>query len=519
MAVRKTARRGAARRGLSNREIPLALTFDDVLLLPAHSRVHPREVDLSTNLTSAIGLNIPIVSAAMDTVTESRLAIAMAQQGGLGVIHKNLSIESQAAEVDKVKRSESGMIVDPVTCRPEQRISDALGVMSRYKISGVPVVDDKGKLVGILTNRDLRFETKLDQPISTRMTKDHLITTPVGTTLEQAKELLHEHRIEKLLVVDRAGNLKGLITVKDIQKAIKYPNAAKDRLGRLRVGAAVGVSRDLIDRARELVRAKVDVLVLDSSHGHSQGVLDALQLLKRRLPSTPVVAGNVATEEGGRDLVRRGADAVKVGIGPGSICTTRVVTGAGVPQIHAIREVARALAGTRVPLIADGGIKFSGDITKAIAAGAQLVMVGSLLAGTEESPGETILYQGRTFKAYRGMGSLGAMKAGSSDRYFQESVEPEAPTAPTGNGYGGSLSKLVPEGIEGMVPYKGSVEALIHQLTGGIRSGMGLAGCATIEDLRTKSNMIRITSAGLKESHAHDVIITKEAPNYSGEKN
>jgi IMP dehydrogenase len=518
MAVPKTARRKPARRGLSNREIPLALTFDDVLLLPAHSRVHPREVDLSTNLTSVIGLNIPIVSAAMDTVTESRLAIAMAQQGGLGVIHKSLSIESQAAEVDKVKRSESGMIVDPVTCRPEQRISDALGVMSRYKISGVPVVDDKGKLVGILTNRDLRFETKLDQPISTRMTKDHLITTPVGTTLEQAKELLHEHRIEKLLVVDRAGNLKGLITVKDIQKAIKYPNAAKDRLGRLRVGAAVGVSRDLIDRARELVRAKVDVLVLDSSHGHSQGVLDALKLLKQRLPSTPVVAGNVATEEGGRDLVRRGADAVKVGIGPGSICTTRVVTGAGVPQIHAIREVARALAGTRVPLIADGGIKFSGDITKAIAAGAQLVMVGSLLAGTEESPGETILYQGRTFKAYRGMGSLGAMKAGSSDRYFQESVEQEAPTAPAGNGYGGSLSKLVPEGIEGMVPYKGSVEALIHQLTGGIRSGMGLAGCATIEDLRTKSNMIRITSAGLKESHAHDVIITKEAPNYSGEK-
>jgi IMP dehydrogenase len=525
MAVRSSARRGrnagANRRGPSDREIPLALTFDDVLLLPAHSRVHPREVDLSTKLTSAIGLNIPIVSAAMDTVTESRLAIAMAQQGGLGVIHKNLSIESQAAEVDKVKRSESGMIVDPVTCRPEQRISEALEVMSRYKISGVPVVNDDGKLVGILTNRDLRFETKLDQPISTRMTRRNLITTPVGTTLEQAKELLHEHRIEKLLVVDRAGNLKGLITVKDIQKAIKYPNAAKDRLGRLRVGAAVGVSRDLVDRARELVRAKVDVLVLDSSHGHSQGVLDALVLLKKRLPSTPVVAGNVATEEGARDLVRRGADAVKVGIGPGSICTTRVVTGAGVPQIHAIREVSRALAGTRVPLIADGGIKFSGDITKAIAAGADLVMVGSLLAGTEESPGETILYQGRTFKAYRGMGSLGAMKAGSSDRYFQESVEAEAAamTAPMGNGNGGGpLSKLVPEGIEGMVPYKGSVEALVHQLTGGIRSGMGLAGCPTIQDLKTKANMVRITSAGLKESHAHDVIITKEAPNYSGEK-
>jgi IMP dehydrogenase len=458
----------------------------------------------------------------MDTVTESRLAIAMAQQGGLGVIHKNLTIEGQAAEVDKVKRSESGMIVDPVTCRPEQRISEALDVMSRYKISGVPVVNDDGKLVGILTNRDLRFETRLDQPISTRMTKNHLITTPVGTTLERAKELLHEHRIEKLLVVDRAGNLKGLITVKDIQKAIKYPNAAKDRLGRLRVGAAVGVSRDLLERARELIRAKVDVLVLDSSHGHSQGVLDAVKTLKRKFPSTQLIAGNVATEEGARDLIRRGADAVKVGIGPGSICTTRVVTGAGVPQIHAIRECAKAVAGTRIPIIADGGIKFSGDVTKAIAAGAHLVMVGSLLAGTEESPGETILYQGRTFKAYRGMGSLGAMKAGSSDRYFQESVESDA--APSGNsasgnnGNGGALSKLVPEGIEGMVPYKGSVEALVHQLTGGVRSGMGLAGCPTIELLRTKARMIRITSAGLKESHAHDVIITKEAPNYSGEK-
>ena len=340
------------------------------------------------------------------------------------------------------------------------------------------------------------------------MTKDHLVTTPVGTTLEQAKELLHAHRIEKLLVVDRAGNLKGLITVKDIQKAIKYPNAAKDRLGRLRVGAAVGVSKDLIDRARELVRAKVDVLVLDSSHGHSQGVLDALSLVKRKFPSTEVVAGNVATEEGARDLIRRGADAVKVGIGPGSICTTRVVTGAGVPQIHAIRECARATRGTKVPLIADGGIKFSGDIAKAIAAGAHLVMVGSLLAGTEESPGETILYQGRTFKAYRGMGSLGAMKAGSSDRYFQESMETEVSVD------NGSLSKLVPEGIEGMVPYKGSVEALILQMTGGVRSGMGLAGCRSIDELRTRSRMIRVTAAGLKESHAHDVIITKEAPNY-----
>ena len=464
--------------------IPLALTFDDVLLLPAHSEVHPREVDLSTSLTKAIGLNIPVISAAMDTVTESRLAIAMAQQGGLGVIHKNLSIEAQAAEVDKVKRSESGMIVDPVTCRPEQSIVEALELMSRFKISGVPVVDRRGKLVGILTNRDLRFETRLDKPISARMTKKNLITTPVGTTLEQAKELLHKYRIEKLLVVDKAGNLKGLITVKDI-----------------------------LDRARELVRAKVDVLVLDSSHGHSQGVLDALKLIRQRFASTPIVAGNVATEEGARDLVQRGADAVKVGIGPGSICTTRVVTGAGVPQIHAIRECARATRGTNVPLIADGGIKFSGDITKALAAGAHLVMIGSLLAGTEESPGETILYQGRTFKAYRGMGSLGAMKAGSSDRYFQESMEETPSVTPNG----GSLSKLVPEGIEGMVPYKGSVEGLVLQLTGGVRSGMGLAGCRTIEELRTESKLIRITAAGLKESHAHDVIITKEAPNYRRE--
>ena len=500
----------AARKESRASDFPLALTFDDVLLLPARSKVHPRDVDLKTRLTADISLNIPILSAAMDTVTESRLAIAMAQQGGMGVIHKNLKIAAQAEEVDKVKRSESGMIVDPVTCRPEQTIADALAVMARYKISGVPVVDQKGKLVGILTNRDLRFETRTDRPISSRMTKKNLITTPVGTTLNQAKSLLHEHRIEKLLVVDRAGNLKGLITVKDIQKAIKYPEAAKDRLGRLRVGGALGISRDMLDRARELVRAGVDVLVLDSSHGHSEAVLDALKLLKKRVGSTPVVAGNVATEQGARDLVARGADAVKVGIGPGSICTTRVVTGAGVPQIHAIRECARALRGTRIPLIADGGIKFSGDIVKAIAAGAHLVMIGSLLAGTEESPGETILYQGRTFKAYRGMGSLAAMKSGSSDRYFQETMEVEASTD-------GSLSKLVPEGIEGMVPYKGSVEGLILQLTGGVRSGMGLTGCASIEQLRTESRMIRATAAGLKESHPHDVIITKEAPNYRRE--
>jgi len=371
-------------------------------------------------------------------------------------------------------------------------------------------VRDDGRLVGMLTNRDLRFELRVELPVAEVMTKENLITVPVGTTLQEARGILQQHRVEKLLVVDDEFHLKGLITVKDIQKAIKYPNAAKDGLGRLRVGAAVGVTKDILDRSRELVRAKVDVLVLDSSHGQSQGVLDALKLLRRRLPSTPIIAGNVATEEGARDLVKRGADAVKVGIGPGSICTTRVVTGAGVPQIHAIRECAKATRGTNVPLIADGGIKFSGDITKALAAGAHVVMIGSLLAGTEESPGETILYQGRTFKAYRGMGSLGAMKSGSSDRYFQESME----TEPSING---SLSKLVPEGIEGMVPYKGSVEALIAQLTGGLRSGMGLAGCGTIDELRTKSKLIRITSAGLKESHAHDVIITKEAPNYRRE--
>ncbi len=456
--------------GGSDDRPPLALTFDDVLLLPARSRAHPRDVDLRTRLTDAVPLHIPIVSAAMDTVTESRLAIAMAQQGGLGVIHKNLSIAAQAEEVDRVKRSESGMIVDPVTVRPEQKIAEALELMARYKISGVPVIDEKGKLVGILTNRDLRFETRPDRPISSRMTKERLITTPVGTTLEQAKELLHRHRIEKLLVVDRNGNLKGLITVKDIQKAIKYPSAAKDRLGRLRVGAAVGVANDLVERASELVRAHVDVLVLDSSHGHSQGVLDALKLLRKKFLSTPIIAGN----------------------------------------IHAIRECARATRGTRVPLIADGGIKFSGDVVKAIAAGAHTVMIGSLLAGTEESPGETILYQGRTFKAYRGMGSLAAMKSGSSDRYFQESMGVEASTD-------ASLSKLVPEGIEGMVPYKGSVEGLVHQLTGGLRSGMGLTGARTIEELRTKSKMVRVTSAGLKESHPHDVIITKEAPNYRRE--
>ena len=487
---------------VNDREIPIALTFDDVLLLPAHSRVHPSETDLRTRLTDGIGLNIPILSAAMDTVTESRLAIAMAQNGGLGVIHKNLGIEAQAAEVDKVKRSESGMIVDPVTCRPSQKISEALDVMANFRISGVPIVDERGKLVGILTNRDLRFETRMDLPISERMTKDNLVTCPPGTTLEQAKEILHRHRIEKLLVVDKGGNLKGLITVKDIQKQIKYPNACKDSLGRLRVAAAVGASSDLKDRARELVAAKVDLLVLDSSHGHSEGILRGLVALKKAFPSTPVLAGNVATAEGTRDLIRRGADAVKIGIGPGSICTTRVVTGAGVPQIHAILECVKGAARSKVALVADGGIKFSGDVTKALAAGAHSVMIGSLFAGTDEAPGETILYQGRTFKAYRGMGSIGAMKEGSADRYFQDEEEPR---------------KLVPEGIEGMVPYKGPVSTLLEQLTGGVRAGMGLVGAARLPDLVKKARFVRITAAGLKESHAHDVIITKEAPNYRRE--
>ena len=487
---------------VNDRDIPLALTFDDVLLLPAHSRVHPADTDLKTTLTHGISLNIPVLSAAMDTVTESRLAIAMAQNGGLGVIHKNFTIDAQAAEVDKVKRSESGMIVDPVTCRPTQKISEALEVMANFRISGVPVVDERGKLVGILTNRDLRFETRMDLPISERMTKENLVTCPPGTTLEQAKELLHRHRIEKLLVVDKGGNLKGLITVKDIQKQIKYPNACKDSLGRLRVAAAVGASADLKDRARELIAAKVDLLVLDSSHGHSEGVLRGLSALKKAFPSTPVLAGNVATAEGTRDLVRRGADAVKIGIGPGSICTTRVVTGAGVPQIHAILEAVKGIGKSRVTLVADGGIKFSGDVTKALAAGAHSVMIGSLFAGTDEAPGETILYQGRTFKAYRGMGSIGAMKQGSADRYFQDEEEPR---------------KMVPEGIEGMVPYKGPVSTLLGQLTGGVRSGMGLSGAATLPDLVKKAKFVRITAAGLKESHAHDVIITKEAPNYRRE--
>jgi IMP dehydrogenase len=485
--------------------IEVGLTFDDVLLRPARSEVHPNFVDVSTRLTRDIRLNIPIISAAMDTVTEARLAIAMAQQGGLGVIHKNMTIEQQAEEVDKVKRSEAGMIVDPVTMRPWQSISEALQVMEKYKISGVPVTDANGKLVGILTNRDLRFETRFDLPISERMTKEHLVTVPVGTTLDEAREVLHHHRIEKLLVVDSNGDLKGLITVKDIQKARRYPQAAKDPLGRLRVGAAIGIGRDGLDRARALIDAKVDVVVIDSSHAHSEAVMETIKQFKKVFPSTSLIAGNVATYEGARDLCALGVDAVKVGIGPGSICTTRVVTGAGVPQITAILDCARAAEKFDVPIISDGGIKFSGDITKAIAAGAHCVMVGSLFAGTDEAPGETILYQGRTFKAYRGMGSIGAMQAGSKDRYFQEQAD--------------EVSKLVPEGIEGKVPYKGSLGAMVPQLIGGVRSGMGLTGSRTIEDLRTKAQFVRITAAGLRESHAHDVVITKEAPNYRIESN
>src|SRR3954471_4088481 len=442
----------------------LALTFDDISIIPGFSEIHPNQVELRTQVCRGIEMNMPILSAAMDTVTESRLAIALAQEGGIGIVHKNLPIEVQAEEVDKVKRSEAGMIVDPVTMRPDQSIREALGVMARYKISGVPVTNAEGHLVGILTNRDLRFEENPDKTIGDLMTKEDLVTVPEGTTLEQAKAMLHQHRIEKVLVVDAAGNLKGLITVKDIQKMMQYPNACKDELGRLRVGGAVGASGDYLERAAALVKAKVDVLVLDSSHAHSRGVLDATAMLRERFPEVRLVVGNVATEEGSLALIERGVDAVKVGIGPGSICTTRVVTGAGVPQVTAVMDCARAAAEHDVPVIADGGIKFSGDVTKGLVAGAHSVMIGSLLAGTEESPGETILYQGRTFKAYRGMGSLSAMARGSADRYFQDSGS-------NGTASGGSLAKLVPEGIEGMVPHKGSLHQMLPQLTGGLRSG------------------------------------------------
>jgi IMP dehydrogenase len=476
------------------------LTFDDVLLIPDRSDVLPAQTDTSTNFTRNIRLQIPLCSAAMDTVTEAALAIALAQQGGIGVIHKNLSIERQAEEVDKVKRSESGMIVDPVTIRPDRPVREALLVMERFHISGVPVVDEAGHLVGIITNRDLRFETRFEIPVSEVMTKQPLVTVPVGTTLEQAKAVLQKHRIEKLLVVDEDKHIKGLITVKDIQKAIKYPSAAKDNLGRLRVAAAIGATGDYRERADELVKARVDCLVIDTAHGHSSRVIDAVRDIRQRHAETDLIAGNVGTTAGAQELIDAGVDAIKVGIGPGSICTTRVVTGAGVPQITAISDCVKAARGKNVPVISDGGVKFSGDVAKAIAAGADVVMIGSLFAGTEEAPGEVILFQGRSFKTYRGMGSIGAMREGSRDRYAQDMTESE--------------SKLVPEGIEGRVPYKGTLADMVTQLVGGLRSGMGYTGCRTIAEFQERTRFLRITSAGLKESHVHDVIITKEAPNY-----
>ena len=475
------------------------LTFDDVLLLPAYSEVHPRETRVETRLTGAISLSIPLLAAAMDTVTESRMAIAMAREGGIGVIHKNMPIERQAAEVDRVKRSESGMILNPITLTSERPIRDALRLMEQFSISGVPVVDAEGRLEGILTNRDLQFETRLDRPIREIMTADGLVTAPVGTSLDEAERILHRERIEKLPVVDQAGRLKGLITVKDIFKRRRFPNACKDEHGRLRTGAAIGTGPSDLQRAAELVGAGCDVLVIDTAHGHSGGVLAAIERTRERFPDTQIIAGNVGTADGARALVERGANAIKVGIGPGSICTTRVVTGVGVPQLTAIMEAVRG-AEEAVPVIADGGIRFSGDIVKAIASGASAVMIGSLLAGTEESPGESFLLEGRRFKTVRGMGSLSAMEQGSADRYFQEAAL--------------ESRKFVPEGIEGRVPYQGPVSDVIFQLVGGLRSGMGYVGCADVESLRCRPRFMRITSGGLRESHPHDVAITREAPNY-----
>lgn len=479
--------------------LPIGLTFDDVLLIPAESSVLPRDIDVSTRLTERITLNIPLVSAAMDTVTESRTAIAMAQEGGIGIIHRNMPVASQAMEVEKVKKFESGMILEPITVAPDQKISEARENMRKYGISGLPVTKN-GKLVGILTNRDLRFEKQLDRPVSEVMTKDKLVTVKPGVGLDEAKEILHQHRIEKLLVVDDNFELKGLITVKDIEKKIQYPNACKDERGRLRVGAAVGVAADWEERVESLVRAGADLVAVDTAHGHSKNVLEVVRQVRRRYPNLDLAAGNVATEEGTSALIEAGVNAVKVGVGPGSICTTRVVSGVGVPQVTAIAGCAKAAARRHIPIIADGGIKYSGDITKALAAGAQSVMIGSLFAGTEESPGETILYQGRTYKVYRGMGSLGAMKQGSRDRYGQADVD--------------EAMKLVPEGIEGQVPYKGSLSSNIHQLVGGLRAGMGYLGCKDVATLRSKARFMQITAAGLKEGHVHDVFITKEAPNY-----
>jgi IMP dehydrogenase len=475
------------------------LTFDDVLLVPAASDVLPQDVDVGTQLTREIALSTPLVSAAMDTVTEHRTAICMAQNGGIGIVHRNLPVDAQAAEVDKVKRSESGMIVDPITMSPEQRIQDALDAMRRYGISGVPITRD-GKAVGILTNRDLRFVKDASRPISSVMTKENLVTVPPGTTMERAKELLHEHRIEKLLVVDQAGTLRGLITIKDIEKTERFPHAAKDALGRLRCGAAVGAGPDRLERAQALVDAGVDVIVVDTAHGHSAGVLEAIVELRRTFAELPIVGGNVATAEGTEALIKAGASGVKVGVGPGSICTTRIVAGVGVPQLTAIQDAVETASRLGIPVISDGGVKYSGDVVKALAAGARAVMIGSLFAGTDEAPGEVILYQGRSYKVYRGMGSLGAMAGGSRDRYFQTHVE--------------DARKLVPEGIEGRVPYRGSLGSSVFQLLGGLRAGMGYLGAATLADLRAKARFVRISQAGLQESHVHDVIITKEAPNY-----
>jgi len=488
---------------MSASDIREGLTFDDVLLLPAHSQILPKDADLSTQLTPGVRLNIPLLSAAMDTVTEARTAICMAREGGLGIVHKNMTPDEQALEVDQVKKSESGMIVDPITMDPDQKIFEALEVMEKYRISGIPITKN-GKLVGILTNRDLRFETNFEQPISNVMTKENLVTVPPGTTLEEAKHHLHKHRIEKLLVVEDDFRLTGLITIKDIEKVRKYPNACKDDFGRLRVGAAIGVGPDRDQRLDALIQAGVDVVVIDTAHGHSQGVLDAIRDTKANYKDLQLIAGNIATADAAEALIKAGVDSVKVGIGPGSICTTRVVAGVGVPQITAISDVAKVVAKKGIPLIADGGIKYSGELPKAIAAGADIIMIGSLFAGTDESPGETILYQGRTYKTYRGMGSLGAMKQGSKDRYFQSDVE--------------SDTKLVPEGIEGRVPYRGSLSANIHQLLGGLRSGMGYTGCDSIEALKKNGQFMRITNAGLRESHVHDVAITHEAPNYRVER-
>ncbi|MEJ2683437.1 MAG: IMP dehydrogenase [Candidatus Sulfobium sp.] len=481
-------------------DIRIGLTFDDVLLLPAKSEVHPQGVDIHTNLTRNIEINIPILSSAMDTVTEAAMAIAVAREGGIGIIHRAMSPERQALEVDKVKKSESGMIIDPITISPDARISEAMALMERYKISGVPVTTS-GKLIGILTNRDLRFETKVNKKVSEVMTKERLITASVGKTLDDAKALLNKYKIEKLPIVDKDFNLKGLITIKDIEKRRKYPNSCKDKHGRLMVGAAVGTSDDTLVRVELLINAGVDVLVIDTAHGHSKSVISTLKMIKKKY-GIDVIAGNVATAEGTGDLIKAGADAVKVGIGPGSICTTRIIAGAGVPQMTAIRDCYSVARKNDIPLIADGGIKYSGDIAKAMAAGASCVMIGSLFAGTDESPGEIVLYQGRSYKVYRGMGSIGAMEQGAKDRYRQEDVE---------------TKKLVPEGVEGRVPHKGSLSQSVHQLLGGLRSGMGYCGAVNLAELRRKAKFIRITNAGLRESHVHDVIITKEAPNYRRE--